>query len=127
MPDASIEYFYQIAGRYDMVSGTKKNEVSYSYSGNCRTDYSAYIIQQREQLQDGTLTAPSLWGDYGVIGDKLGMFGSYTTMVSNGSVTTEYTFNPNKRCIRSVEKSGRRSTAVSKRCIWEAVSSAYMR
>ncbi len=106
MPDASIEYFYQIAGRYDMVSGTKKNEVSYSYSGNCRTDYSAYIIQQREQLQDGTLTAPSLWGDYGVIGDKLGMFGSYTTMVSNGSVTTEYTFNPNKRCIRSVEKIG---------------------
>ena len=106
MPDASLEYFYQIAGRYDMVSGTKKNEVSYSYSGNYRTDYSAYIIQQREQLQDGTLTAPSLWSDYGVVGDELGMFGSYTTVVTSGSVTTVYTFNPNKRCIKSVEKIG---------------------
>lgn len=34
------------------------------------------------------------------------MFGSYTTVVTSGSVTTVYTFNPNKRCIKSVEKIG---------------------
>ena len=100
MPDGSIESYYPIGKRYDTISGVKKNELTYSYQGSAKSDYSAMISEKIAQIRDETIDIPELWGNYGVSADELGMFGFYSSTVSDGEIQTTYTFNCHGRCIQ---------------------------